>query len=354
MSILALYYRIGYGKQGLPWIVQSRAILITAGFMTAFSLAVFLVRTSTPISFSHLPPKYQAEQTNTQAQLLFCRPISRAWDIEGTYGSCFNGALFMVISGAMDVATDVILLLFPLPLLRLLKFNLRQRSKYWPDPLTNRERAKQVLTPSPAALALILSIGLIPVIASTMRLCEIIMSEAPSSSSSTSWQASDFSWTWAWVPVWSQIEIDIAIVAASLPSLSPLLQKVWTGFHHTQGRASTPSQVPTLPGYRESWRTPSKPSFSSSPGAYNDEVWDCDIEKMEGFGVEKRLTVREKEMGIRMHIGMMETSYYDDSLSDIDEEEEGKGRRSIGVPRMADAQIVTRTGVPRVVEYIKL
>jgi hypothetical protein len=56
MSILALYYRIGYGKQGLPWIVQSRAILITAGSMTAFSLAVFFVRTSNLIPFSHLPP----------------------------------------------------------------------------------------------------------------------------------------------------------------------------------------------------------------------------------------------------------------------------------------------------------
>ena len=43
MSILALYYRIGYGKQGLPWIVQSRAVWAAAGLMTAFSLAVFLV-----------------------------------------------------------------------------------------------------------------------------------------------------------------------------------------------------------------------------------------------------------------------------------------------------------------------
>jgi hypothetical protein len=43
MSILALYYRIGYGKQGLPWIVQSGAVWATAGFITAFSLAVFLV-----------------------------------------------------------------------------------------------------------------------------------------------------------------------------------------------------------------------------------------------------------------------------------------------------------------------
>ncbi|KAI4669855.1 uncharacterized protein J4E79_000134 [Alternaria viburni] len=43
MSILSLYYRIGYGKQGLPWIVQSPAVWTAAGFMTAFSFSVFLV-----------------------------------------------------------------------------------------------------------------------------------------------------------------------------------------------------------------------------------------------------------------------------------------------------------------------
>ena len=43
MSILALFHRIGSGKRGLPLIVQSRAIWATAGFITAFTLAVILV-----------------------------------------------------------------------------------------------------------------------------------------------------------------------------------------------------------------------------------------------------------------------------------------------------------------------
>jgi hypothetical protein len=50
MSILALYHRIGSGKRGLPLIVQSRAIWVTAGFISAFTLAVILVRPhSTPM-----------------------------------------------------------------------------------------------------------------------------------------------------------------------------------------------------------------------------------------------------------------------------------------------------------------
>jgi hypothetical protein len=55
MSILALYYRIGYGRQGLPWIVQPRSVLITAGIMTAFSLSVSIVSTKQPHSHTKTP-----------------------------------------------------------------------------------------------------------------------------------------------------------------------------------------------------------------------------------------------------------------------------------------------------------
>jgi len=43
MSILALYYRIGSGVQGLPWVVQARGVWVTAGVMTAAAFASFMV-----------------------------------------------------------------------------------------------------------------------------------------------------------------------------------------------------------------------------------------------------------------------------------------------------------------------
>lgn len=43
MSILALYYRIGSGKQGLPRIMQARAVWVTTCVVTAFTVATFLV-----------------------------------------------------------------------------------------------------------------------------------------------------------------------------------------------------------------------------------------------------------------------------------------------------------------------
>ncbi|KAF2026933.1 hypothetical protein EK21DRAFT_102894 [Setomelanomma holmii] len=232
MSILALYYRIGSGKRGL---IQARAVWATAAVISAFTLASFMT------------------------QLLACVPVSRVWDVEKHPQGCINGAIFMQTSAVINVATDVALLLFPLPLLPLLKFNKKQRT----------------------ALAFILSIGLIPVIASTTRLCEIVMSGSPIAKG-VSWQEADSSWTWAWVPVWSQIEVDIGIVAASLPSLSPLLKRVWTGF--SIQKPSTPSQLPDLPHYLESWNEPNRSrvkdmhaekSYKSDEVSYSDEMSDA-------------------------------------------------------------------------------
>lgn len=48
MSILALYYRIGSGRRGLPWNMHPKAVWWTAGVMTAFHFAVFTVSTAQP------------------------------------------------------------------------------------------------------------------------------------------------------------------------------------------------------------------------------------------------------------------------------------------------------------------
>ncbi|KAH7065868.1 hypothetical protein BKA63DRAFT_585876 [Paraphoma chrysanthemicola] len=259
MSILALYYRIGSGRRGL---IQARAVWITAAVISAFTLASFM------------------------AQLLACIPLHRIWDVERQPQGCINGAIFMQVSAAINVATDVVLLIFPLPLLPLLRFNKKQRT----------------------ALALILSIGLIPIIASTMRLCEIVMSGSPISKGK-SWQEADSSWTWAWVPVWSQIEVDVGILAASLPSLSPLVKRLWSGF--TTKRSSTPSQMPDFPQYLDSVNQPGGPRRGS-----------IDIEK--SFKAD-------------------ESNYWDGLSVVVDE---------IGVAKTADARIALRLKPAQIV-YIK-
>jgi hypothetical protein len=83
-------------------------------------------------------------------------------------------------------------------------------------------------------------------VASIIRLCQIataVGTKAPTRLSG------DATWEGRWIPLWSQIEVDVGIVAASLPSLSPLLKQIWSGF--AQSRTMARSHVPTLlePGF---------------------------------------------------------------------------------------------------------
>ncbi|KAF2996083.1 hypothetical protein E8E13_004551 [Curvularia kusanoi] len=266
MSILALYHRIGSGKRGLPLIVQSRAIWITAGFISAFTLAALLT------------------------QIFSCLPISAAWDVELIPIMCIDGASFMHAQAGINVFTDVVLLLYPLPLLPLLKFNKRQRT----------------------ALIVIFSIGLIPVIASTMRLCEIVMA-GNAVQSGMNWQRADSSWTWAWVPVWSQIEVDIGILTACLPCLSPLLRLAWSEVSASRG-TTTPSMV-SLPKYSGSWG-----SVDTAEGDAGKvvEKGSGTGDVREGGGALKEKDLPALPASAEKEVAIKESSYYDDAS---DEEE---------------------------------
>ncbi|XPT03226.1 hypothetical protein M3J09_012327 [Ascochyta lentis] len=273
MSILALYHRIGSGKRGLPLIVQSRAIWITAGAISAFTVAVILV------------------------QIFSCLPISAAWDVQQIPIVCIDGATFMHVQGAINVFTDLVLLLYPLPLLPLLKFNKRQRT----------------------ALIVIFSIGLIPVIASTMRLCEIVMS-GNAIQTGTGWQQANSSWTWAWVPVWSQIEVDIGILTACLPCLSPLLRLVWSEVSVT--RTMTPSMV-ELPKYSGSWKSVDSQENMQEKGMQGDQIIEMVTENKTG---DKELLQFPEDIDEKGQFDM--SSYYDDAS---DEE----AARNVSVARIS-------------------
>jgi hypothetical protein len=123
---------------------------------------------------------------------------------------------------------------------------------------------------------------------------------------------------WAWVPVWSQIEVDIGIVTACLPCLSPLLRLVWTGVSPPMSpRAQTPSMM-YLPG------------MSS---------WDSDDEK-DGWENEKEEWERDEKRGWNDCRGTKErtavtVAIVDDGDDDDNKEEMGevglaitKGQRS--------------------------
>ncbi|PSN73973.1 hypothetical protein BS50DRAFT_469916, partial [Corynespora cassiicola Philippines] len=213
MSILALYHRIGSGKKGLPWILRSKVIWTLAVLITLFSISIFLVSSK---------PERMDPADQPQTEIFSCMPVSRSWDVEETPRGCIDSMAFNLAQGSINVLTDLILLLYPLPLIQVLKINTRQRT----------------------ALVMIFAIGIVPLAASVMRLCDIALTPIREH---VSWREADTSWQWSWVPVWSEIEVDVGIVMASLPSLSPLLRKMWSGFFTYR----TPTQIRELPKPRK-------------------------------------------------------------------------------------------------------
>ena len=150
-----------------------------------------------------------------------------------------------------------------------------------------------------------------------MRLCEIVMAGSPVQAG-VSWQRADSSWTWAWVPVWSQIEVDVGIVTACLPCLSPLLRLAWSEVG-VKSRTMTPSMV-TLPKYSGSWG-----SVDTATG----EVEKVDEKEVHvDMGVDIR--VDEKALPALPEyaekVGVLkESSFYEDA-SDEEEAREGDGK----------------------------
>lgn len=160
------------------------------------------------------------------------------------------------------------------------------------------------------ALAIILSIGIIPVIASTVRLCEIVMSGTPIQKG-TSWVDGDSSWTWAWVPVWSQIEVDVGIVAASLPSFNPLLLKLWKDFAE-----STSSGHSTFPRWLQ--RKGSQGS-SSTFGLDIEKV--PDVRFIKAYVDERSCSPSPSRIGVAItadtRVSVKQTEYLDFKLNQI-------------------------------------
>jgi len=67
--------------------------------------------------------------TNTlQVELFGCTPISKAWDVLQMQAHCLRKSRFSIVQASINVFIDMILLVYPLPLLRIMKINIKQRS----------------------------------------------------------------------------------------------------------------------------------------------------------------------------------------------------------------------------------
>ncbi|KAF9690840.1 hypothetical protein EKO04_011120 [Ascochyta lentis] len=138
------------------------------------------------------------------ALIFQCTPVAAAWDVRlrappfGTgNATCFSREAFRTIglfNGVVNILTDFLLALLPIPLI-------------WTLPMTIRSRL---------SLIVILGLGIFAALAGIMRQ----MSLARTFADEEPWIHDSYA-------IWNFIELDTGIIAASLPATKPLLSRLY-------------------------------------------------------------------------------------------------------------------------------
>ncbi|KAF6808618.1 hypothetical protein CPLU01_15648 [Colletotrichum plurivorum] len=165
MSILLFYWRVFMGNQ--------------LSFRISFWLGAFLVG-SYPVYF--------------MITIGFCcSPLSHYWtQFKGTEGTCIDVGRFFLILAIINLITDVILLVIPVP--EILKLQMTKDKKI--------------------GVCGILGLGSFVCIASAVRVHHLGVFAS----------ATDITWMMGPVAIWSSVEPSVGIVSACLPAFKPLLR----------------------------------------------------------------------------------------------------------------------------------
>lgn len=146
------------------------------------------------------------------SSIFACRPIAAGWDITITDAKCINRPVLFQTTAALGVATDVFIILIPIPMVIKLQMS----------------RAKK------AGLLAMFTIGSATVITSVVRLVLLI----------TILGDIDQPWGGGPVSVWICVEANLLIMCASLPTLRLFFRTVAPNLMFSSGGNSK-----TTPGY---------------------------------------------------------------------------------------------------------
>ncbi|KAL4887597.1 PTH11-like integral membrane protein [Aspergillus karnatakaensis] len=123
-----------------------------------------------------------------------CVPVAKFWDRE-LPGSCLSFEAVWFFNASMNIATDLTLLILPMPHISQLRLPLRQK----------------------IALVAVFALGGLVVITSILRLSSL---RAVASSNDTSWSNVAAAY-------WTAAECNVAIICACLPFLRPLISRIF-------------------------------------------------------------------------------------------------------------------------------
>jgi len=171
-AMLLFYIRLFGVHRRFRWLCYG-LIFITVGYCTAFALVTSLS----------------------------CKPISAGWGtfIEVNQAECLDQVSLSVITGGFNIATDVLIVILPLPLVAKLQLKLSDM----------------------IGVMAVLATGFIVVAVAIVRQVMIL---------GAGMHSTDFTKVSAQIDMWLSIELNIGVAGTCLPLLAPLRKKVQPAF----------------------------------------------------------------------------------------------------------------------------
>lgn len=170
---------------------------------------------------------------------VFCLPISDFWnlDLAVRKESCLPQGPVWYSNAGIQILTDVVILILPMPLLSSLHLPRQQK----------------------AGIMIVFGLGIFVIATSSARLYEL----------STMIGRRDFTKTNAEAAVWSSLEANVSIICACLPPIHPLLSRVFSFFFRPQPLHSSPASKNHS---HTTHLTSTHPTSSRKPSIYDHTI----------------------------------------------------------------------------------
>ncbi|KAI0166984.1 hypothetical protein GGR52DRAFT_584825 [Hypoxylon sp. FL1284] len=216
--------------------------------------------------------------------VLACVPVSLSWEPPqardaADAGRCIDLPRFMFVTSTLNTAVDLLILAVPVPLVRRLQIPARQR----------------------LALLAVFTVGAVVCVASVMRLATLFRLRA----------TTDPSVGGIALGLWSGVELTLALICACLPTLRPVLARLFPRLLRST----------TAAGSSPSWRGTGTGPCRAAPRATCDENGTYRMRELPSseFSIEERKSgVRDVERGVIRVKSTININVEHDSIPDSD------------------------------------